>query len=68
MKLGKKGVACEYFLAEALNGLHYREGLVVFSPVTGGRPLSFSRRINGGSSSPEPVEGNAEPRFSEAGR
>ncbi|UCH08570.1 MAG: hypothetical protein JSV55_06255, partial [Deltaproteobacteria bacterium] len=31
-------------------------------------PLSFSRRINGGTRSPELVEGNAEPRFSEAGR
>ena len=32
----------------------------VFSAVTGGRPLSFSRRISGGNRSPEPVEGNAE--------
>ena len=35
-------------------------GHEVFSAVTGGRPLSFSRRINGGSRSPELVEGNAE--------
>ena len=54
----------------ASNSLHYREGREVFSAVTGGRPLSFSRRISGGSRSPEPfglelmaerpVEGNAE--------
>jgi hypothetical protein len=35
----------------AINCLLYRAG---------GRPLSFSRLISGGSRSPEPVEGNAE--------
>ena len=42
------------------NGSHNLEGREVFSTVTGGRPLSFSRRITGGSRSPELVEGNAE--------
>ena len=31
-----------------------RDDHEVFSAVTGGRPLSFSRRINGGNRSPEP--------------
>ena len=62
-------------LLSAARSLHYREVYEVFSAVTGGRPLSFSRRISGGNRSPEPfglepfdlelmaerlVEGNAE--------
>jgi hypothetical protein len=38
-----------------------------FFAVTGGRVLSFQQLISGGNRSPEPVEGNAEPRFFEAG-
>jgi len=49
-----------YLLLRASNSLQYREGHEVFSVVTGGRLLSFSRLISAGSSSPEPVEGNAE--------
>jgi hypothetical protein len=40
----------------------------IVSGETGGRALFFSRLGYGGNRSPEPVEGNAEPRFSEAGR
>ncbi len=50
----------QILLLRPSNSLHYREGHEVFSVVTGGRPLSFSRLISGGSRSPEPVEGNAE--------
>jgi len=49
-----------YLLLRPPNSLQYRDGHEVFSVVTGGRPLSFSRLISGGSRSPEPVEGNAE--------
>jgi hypothetical protein len=47
-------------MLRASNSLHYGEGHKVFSAVTGGRPSFFSRRISGGSRSPEPVEGNAQ--------
>jgi hypothetical protein len=43
-------------LLSVSNNLHSREGHEVFSAVTGGRPLFFSRRINGGSRSPEPFD------------
>jgi hypothetical protein len=35
-------------LLRASNSLQYREGHEVFSEVTGGRPLFFSRLISGG--------------------
>ena len=45
----------------ASNNLQYREGHEVFSVVTGGRPLSFSRLISGGSRSSPGLSGeNAE--------
>ena len=48
-------------LMRASNSLQYREGHEVFSVVTGGRPLSFSRLISGGSrSSPDLLGENAE--------
>ncbi|MBA7682595.1 hypothetical protein ES703_90947 [subsurface metagenome] len=48
-------------LLRASNSLQYREGHEVFSVVTGGRPLSFSRLISGGSRSSSDLSGeNAE--------
>jgi len=48
-------------LLRASNSLQYRDGHEVFSTVTGGRPLSFSRLISGGSrSSPDLSGENAE--------
>jgi len=48
-------------LLRGSNSLQYREGHEVFSVVTGGRPLSFSRLISGGSrSSPDLSGENAE--------
>ncbi len=48
-------------LLRASNSLQYREGHEVFSVVTGGRPLSFSRLISGGSrSSPDFLGENEE--------
>jgi len=48
-------------LLRASNSLQYREGHEVFSVVTGGRPLSFSRLISGGNrSSPDLLGENAE--------
>jgi hypothetical protein len=48
-------------LPRASNSLQYREGHEVFSVVTGGRSLSFSRLISGGSrSSPDLSGENAE--------
>jgi hypothetical protein len=73
----KRNIFGNLLLPSALINRRYLDGHEAFSVVTGGRSLSFSRRINGGSRSPEPfglelmaerpVEGNAEPRFSEAG-
>jgi len=45
-----------------------RQDREIVSGVTGGRVPFFSRLGYGGNRSPEPVEGNAEPRFKEAGR
>jgi len=42
-------MSSQHLLLRALNSLRYREGHEVFSGVTGGRPLSFSRLISGGS-------------------
>jgi len=48
-------------LVRATNRLRCRDGHEVFSVVTGGRPLSFSRLISGGSrSSPDFLGENAE--------
>jgi hypothetical protein len=44
-------------LLRALNSLQYQDGHEVFSEVTGGRPLSFSRLISGGSRSPWFIRG-----------
>jgi len=44
-------------LLRVLNSLQYREGHEVFSEVTGGRPLSFSRLISGGNRSPRFIGG-----------
>ena len=55
-----EGRGIEPIMLRASNSLDDREGHKVFSAVTGGRPSFFSRRISGGSRSPEPVEGNAE--------
>ena len=50
-----------YSLLRARNSLRYQQGHEVFSVVTGGRPLSFSRLISGGSrSSPDFLGENAE--------
>jgi len=50
-----------YLLLRVSNSLQYREGHEVFSVVTGGRPLCFSRLISGGSrSSPDLSGENAE--------
>jgi hypothetical protein len=56
----KRNILGNLFLPRALINMPYLDGHEAFSVVTGGRPLSFSRRINGGNRSPELVEGNAE--------
>jgi hypothetical protein len=59
----ERGHVSGVLLLRATNSLQYREGHEVFSVVTGGRPLSFSRLISGGNrSSPDFSGENAEPR------
>jgi len=56
-----KQVFMQHILLKASNSLQYWDGHEVFSVVPGGRPLSFSRLISGGSrSSPDLSGENAE--------
>jgi hypothetical protein len=56
----KRNMFGKLLLPRALINMSNLDGHEVFSVVTGGRSLSFSRRISGGTRSPELAEGNAE--------